>query len=254
MFFNRGQQENVKRKCKARLIQLKITLKESYMGGKKILEFSRRIICQSCKGAGSANPAANNKCGGCSGKGVKVVMQRMGNMVLQTQQTCGDCKGEGNVIKDKCKTCKAEKVQYVTKKKEIDLEKGIPDGHRYSFVDEGDQYPDVETGDLVVEIFIDKDNNFVRKGADLIYKCEISLLQALTGLSLVITHLDGKKILIQTKEGEVIKPGVLKTVRDLGMPFHNQPFKHGNLYLDFEIDFPTKLNEQEAKQLSEVIY
>lgn len=252
MFFNRGAQENVKRKCKARLVQMKISLKEAYNGGKKSFDFSRRIICKPCNGTGSANPAANNKCQGCGGKGVKTVMQRMGHILLQSQQTCPDCKGEGNVIKDKCKTCKSEKVQYVNKKIDIDLDKGVPDGHRYTFAGEGDEYPEIETGDLSVEIFIEKDNTFIRKGADLVYKTEISLLQALTGLSFVITHLDGKKIKIQTKEGEIIKPGVFKTVKDLGMPFHNAPYKYGNLYIDFEIDFPDKLNEQEIKDLSEV--
>ena len=256
MFFNRGggQEQNVKRKCKARLVQMKITLKEAYMGGKKSFEYSRRIICKPCNGTGSANPAANNRCSGCAGKGIKMVMQRMGHILLQSQQTCPDCNGEGNVIKDKCKTCKGEKVQYVNKKIDIDLDKGVPDGHRYSFNGEGDEYPEIDTGDIHVEIFIEKDNTFIRKGADLVYKSEISLLQALTGLSFVITHLDGRKILIKTKENECIKPGVFKTVKELGMPFHNAPYKYGNLYIDFEIDFPDKLNEQEIKQLSEVFY
>jgi DnaJ-class molecular chaperone len=252
MFFNRGQQENVKRKCKARLVQMKVTLKEVYIGAKKSFEFSRRIVCKPCNGTGSANPAANNKCSGCGGKGMKVVMQRMGHMLLQSQQTCGDCNGEGQVIKDKCKTCKGEKVQYTTKKIDIQLDKGIPDGHRYNFSGDGDEYPDIETGDLSVEIFIEKDNTFVRKGADLIYKSEISLLQALTGVSFVITHLNGSKILIKNKEGEVIKPGVFKTIKELGMPFHNAPYKNGNLFIDFVIDFPEKLNEEESLKLAEV--
>jgi DnaJ family protein A protein 2 len=67
--------------------------------------------------------------------------------------------------------------------------------------------PDVEAGDIIVEIFIEKHKSFVRKGADLVYRAQISLLQALTGFKFVLTHLDGRKILIQNKENEVIKPG-----------------------------------------------
>jgi len=232
---------------------LKITLEESYNGGKKAFEYSRRCICIKCKGTGGANPAANNKCAGCQGKGIKNVMQRMGHIVLQSQQTCPDCKGEGQVIKDKCKDCKGEKVTYMNKKINIDIDKGVSDGHRYPFVNEGDEYPEIDTGDLFVEIFLEKHKDFIRKGADLVYKIEISLVQALTGVSFILTHLDGRKILIKSKKDEVIKPGVFKTVKDLGMPFHNTPFRYGNLYIDFEIIFPESLDTEEIKKISEIL-
>lgn len=35
---------------------------------------------------------------------------------------------------------------------------------------------------------------------------EITLVEALTGLEFVITHLDGKKIRVKNNPGEVIKP------------------------------------------------
>jgi DnaJ-class molecular chaperone len=253
MFFGGGQrQQQQKRKCKARLIQMTITLEEAYLGGTKPFEYAVRETCKICFGTGSANPAAQHKCGSCQGKGIRLVIQRMGNMVLQTQQTCDECKGEGTTIKDKCKECNGEKVKYNTKTKNIDIDKGVPDGHRYSFYGEGDEYPEVDTGDLIIEIFIEKHKDFIRKGADLIYKTEITLLQALTGFSFIINHLNGKKILIKSKEDEIIKPGVLKTVHELGMPFNNAPYKFGNLYLEFDLIFPDKLESDQTTQISEV--
>ena len=50
---------------------------------------------------------------------------------------------------------------------------------------------------------------------------EISLHDALTGVDFVITHLDGRKIRIKNKPGEVIKPDDIKTIDNHGMPFHN---------------------------------
>jgi len=47
----------------------------------------------------------------------------------------------------------------------------------------------------------------VRKGADLVYNLEITLLQALTGFRVAIEHLDKRKIIIASREHEVIKPG-----------------------------------------------
>jgi len=247
------QQQQQKRKVKSRLIQLKITLEEAYNGGKKKCDFQRKRTCKKCNGTGSANPAANSKCSGCNGKGVRIVMQRMGNMLLQTQSTCTDCQGEGNVIKDKCKECKGEKIATENKTLEIDLDKGVPDGHRYKFPDEGDQIPDVEAGDIFVEIFLEKHKHFIRKGADLVYKAHISLLQALTGFKFVITHLDGRKVLVKNKEGEIIKPGQFKTIKEVGMPFFEKNYAFGNMYIDFEIIFPEKVNDQMMKELSKVL-
>lgn len=250
-FFGRGQ--NVKRKCKAKLVQVKVTLEEAYNGATKSVEYEKRIICPKCKGNGSNDPNAKTTCPGCGGKGVKMVIKRMVGMVLQTQQECDQCQGEGFIIKDKCKECNAQKVKYIKVKKNLDIDKGVPDGHRYTVKDEGDQYPDIENGDVVFEVYLEAHKDFKRKGADLIYKCEISLLQALTGLKFVITHLDGRKILIYTQPGEIIKPLKLKTVKELGMPFFNAPYKYGNLYLDFEIDFPETLNEDQVKKITTIL-
>jgi len=180
-------------------------------------------------------------------------MQRMGHIVLQTQTTCNDCGGEGQKIKDKCKTCNGDKIATETKKLDIELEKGVPDGHRYNFGREGDEIPDVEAGDIILEVFLEKNKHFIRKGADLIYKAPITLYQALTGFKMVITHLDGRKILVKNKEGEIIKPGVYKTIKEQGMPCFEKPYMHGHLYLDFDIVFPTKVNEVQIKELSTVL-
>ena len=48
--------------------------------------------------------------------------------------------------------------------------------------------------------------SFTRKNADLFIKRKITLLEALTGTTLELTHLDGRKLLIKTKPGDVIAP------------------------------------------------
>ena len=263
--FGSRSRENVKRKCKAKLVELKITLEDSYNGGRKEVEYDRRIICPKCKGSGSSNPNAKTTCSKCNGSGVRLVVQRHGPMIMQTQTTCDECNGEGKqttcdecngegkIIKDKCKECKGQMVKIIKRKIGVDLEKGVPDGHRYKMACEGDEYPEVETGDLIIEIFLQKHKDFIRKGADLLYKCEISLLEALTGVTLAITHLDGRRILIKSSPGEIIQPQTLKTVEELGMPFFNSPFRFGHLYIDFQIVFPDKLSDEQSNKITEIL-
>lgn len=47
---------------------------------------------------------------------------------------------------------------------------------------------------------------FKRKGADLFIERKISLVEALCGFEMELTHLDGRKLLIKTAPGEIVKP------------------------------------------------
>ena len=233
---------------------MEVTLEDIYKGTEKYLEINRYRICKKCKGNGSKDPNANTTCSGCKGKGVKMVVQRMGNTILQSQQSCPDCRGEGYVIKegDKCTICRGNKVNKESKTIKILLDKGAPDGKRYTFEGESDEMPGYEPGDVIIEIKIKKHKLFERTGADLTYVADISLLEALTGFELLITHLDGRKVLIKSKKGEIIKPGVIKTVKECGMPFFDHPTNFGNLYIKFNIKFPKSLQESQKQALQQL--
>ena len=219
--FTGGGRKNMKKKTKSVLQPMEVSLEDIYKGKEKYLEINRYRLCKKCKGSGSKNPNANTKCTSCNGRGVKMVVKRMGNTILQSQQSCPDCRGEGYVIKEeeRCPACKGQKVAKQSKTIKISLDKGAPDGKRYVFEGESDEMPDYEPGDVIIEIHIKKHNKFERKGADLTYVADISLLEALTGFQLLIKHLDDREILINSKKGEIIKPGMIKTVKDCGMPF-----------------------------------
>lgn len=49
-----------------------------------------------------------------------------------------------------------------------------------------------------MRVYIEEHELFERKGADLFYDKEISLIEALTGFNFELTHLDGTKINIST--------------------------------------------------------
>ena len=252
--FNPGHGKKVKRKTKSVLQAMEVSLEDIFVGKEKYLEINRYRICQKCKGNGSKDPNANTKCPGCNGKGIKLVVQRMGNTILQSQQTCPDCRGEGYIIKneDKCPKCKGQKVNQEAKTLTISLDKGAPDGKRYTFEGESDEMPGYDPGDVVIEIRIKKHKLFERTGADLTMKADISLVEALTGFQLLINHLDGRQVLIKSKPGEIIKPGMMKTVKECGMPFYDHPTRFGNLYVKFNIKFPKSLNDNQKTAIQQL--
>jgi DnaJ family protein A protein 2 len=71
-------------------------------------------------------------------------------------------------------------------------------------------------------------------------KKKISLFEALTGVNFEIQHLDGKKYIIATANGEIISHKEKKTIKNKGMPYHKDSMSHGNLYIEFEVEFPKK--------------
>lgn len=69
-------------------------------------------------------------------------------------------------------------------------------------------------------------------------KKEITLFEALTGYKFVLNHLDGRKLLLESRPGDVTSPGDMKIIRGEGMPIHKNPFDKGHLFIEFVVKMP----------------
>jgi len=68
--------------------------------------------------------------------------------------------------------------------------------------------PDTITGDIVFVLQQKEHPKFKRKAEDLYVEHTLSLTEALCGFQFVLTHLDGRQLLIKSNPGEVVKPGM----------------------------------------------
>ena len=103
------------------------------------MKVTRDRVCKECEGKGGKEDSVS-QCGSCGGSGRVAKVVKMGFMVSQTITTCEECRGKGKIIKDKCKLCKGKGVVEDVKVLDIDVEKGVPEGHRYVFKGEADEY------------------------------------------------------------------------------------------------------------------
>merc|ERR1719221_2484324 len=117
-------------------------------------------------------------------------------MIQQMQSQCNSCGGNGKAF-----TTKKEREVL-----EVLVQKGSPDGHKIPFREMADEHPDADTGDVIFVVKQQEHADFKRKGADLFIERKISLVEALCGFELELTHLDGRKLLIKTSPGEIVKP------------------------------------------------
>lgn len=67
--------------------------------------------------------------------------------------------------------------------------------------------PDTVTGDIVFVLQQKEHPRFKRKmGEDLFVEHTLSLTESLCGFQFILTHLDGRQLLIKSQPGEVVKP------------------------------------------------
>nr|UNO36806.1 heat-shock protein 40 [Glycyrrhiza inflata] len=234
---------------------LKVSLEDLYLGTSKKLSLSRNVICSKCTGKGSKS-GASMKCAGCQGTGMKVSIRHLGpSMIQQMQHPCNECKGTGETIndRDRCPQCKGEKVVQEKKVLEVIVEKGMQNGQKITFPGEADEAPDTITGDIVFVLQQKEHPKFRRKGEDLFVEHTLSLTEALCGFQFVLTHLDGRQLLIKSNPGEVVKPDSYKAINDEGMPMYQRPFMKGKLYIHFTVEFPDSLNPDQVKALEAVL-
>jgi len=236
--------------------QIEVTLADIYNGKTLDLSVERQRLCAACNGIGGTDKSAVQTCAPCKGQGVRTILRQMGpGMYSQSRGPCDECGGAGESIDmaKRCKVCKGKKIKKDSKKLQVEMDKGSPNGAQFTIHGEGDQVPDVEAGDVVVIIKIRPNKTFQRKGADLIIEKTISLEQSLTGVDFTVKHLDGRTIRIKNKSGTVIKPNSMMTCVGLVMPFHKESFNFGNLFIMFKIKFPDTVTPEQMKTFTSIL-
>jgi len=113
--------------------------------------------------------------------------------------------------------------------------------------------PDTITGDIVFVLEQKEHPKFKRKFDDLYVEHKLSLTEALCGFQFVLTHLDGRQLLIKSNPGEIIKPDQYKAINDEGMPQHQRPFMKGRLYIHFDVEFPESLPLERSRALGKIL-
>merc|ERR1719231_405555 len=140
-------------------------------------------------------------------------------MIQQIQQQCPECNGTGYLFRKEKETSQLE----------VNVNPGMCNGDKIRFANASEEKPNA---------------TFKRKNADLLYQKNLTLSEALCGFEFVITHLDGRQILVKSKPGEVVCPEAangepyVKVIENEGMPKKGSPFDKGRLFIYFRVVFP----------------
>ncbi|VWU49852.1 DnaJ domain/DnaJ C terminal domain containing protein, putative [Hepatocystis sp. ex Piliocolobus tephrosceles] len=163
---------------------------------------------------------------------------------ISLEEAYTGCVKEVKIIRKRYKTFIAYEEEHLI---EIVIKPGIIDGTTFTYVRQGNQNsPTEKPRNLNIKVYVKPHHLFRRINNDLIYLCNITLDDALTGFELVIKSLDNRNIRITIDD--IITPKTQKVVKGEGMPHFLNPDIKGDLIIEFNILFPKKLsNKAKAK-------
>ena len=225
---------------------VRISFEEAVFGCDKEIDLTLKDECPKCKGTGCKPGTSKTTCGKCGGKGQIVFTQQSLFGTVQNVQTCPDCHGTGQVIKEKCPDCFG--TGYIASKKKIQvaIPAGIDNGQAVRIREKGE--PGMNggpRGDLLVEVDVARHPIFQRRDMDIYSTAPISYAQAALGGDVMIDTVDGKVVYN-------VKPGTQTDTRvrlkGKGVPSLRNANTRGDQYVTLIVQVPTGLSGS-AKEL-----
>lgn len=223
-----------------------LDLEDAARGVTKTVEVSRRRVCQTCGGNGSRPGSQRQTCGRCRGQGQ--VIQSAG--ILRVQTTCPSCQGTGSLVTDPCEKCRGAGSIGERSSLDVAIPPGIDDGMRIRLSGEGEAGPDGgPAGDCYCFVSVKKHKLFQRDGSNLILQMPITYTQAALGAAIEVPTLGGKSSLRLepgTQSGQVFQ------LRGKGMKDPRGTGAVGDLLVQTFIEVPKSLTKHQEKVLREL--
>lgn len=250
-FFNfghTGPNNNKQQKIPIIEIHHEMTLEEIFTGMTVTKEYERDDTCTTCNESGYEDGVSRD-CSSCNGSGfVTRLAQIAPGMLQQLRQQCTSCPKF-----PKCKTCNGNKYIKVTNSITVNIPKSVKNNKVIMIDNVGNKSGDMR-GSVVV-IIHEKEhatykrnfklNNKNTTPLDLLIQIDITLCESLCGFKKELTYLDKTKI--QFYEENIIQNNSVKVLIGKGLEHHKKEYKKGNIYIEYNIQYPTKIEYKQKK-------
>lgn len=131
----------------------------------------------------------------------------------------------------------------------IKTKPGVTDGQTLRINGKGGPAPGGTSGDLYINVRVQPDPRFERKGDDLYTSLSVDMYTAILGGNAQVNTLSGQlklKIPAGTQNGKTLR------LRGKGMPLYGKAAQHGDSYVKIEVTLPTDLSNEEKEMLQKL--
>lgn len=246
IFGGRGGQQGPQRAQRGADLRytLELDLESAIHGTTVEIRIPRIVACKSCAGTGARKGTQPITCKTCGGEGQVRIQQGF----FTIQQTCPECHGHGQIIKDPCPDCRGQGQVQESKTLSVKIPAGIDEGNRIRLSGEGEGgLHGAPAGDLYIEIHLKPHPLFRREGNHLYCDVPISFTLAILGGEIEVPTLTGVvklHIPAETQSGKILR------LRGKGVP--GRPAVTGDLLCRVFVETPVNLSKQQKELLTKL--
>ncbi len=230
-------------------VKVKLSLEDIATGTEKTIKVSKYVSCSHCHGSGGEGTNATQTCTTCHGSGQVTQVRNTMLGQMQTASICPTCRGEGRIIKHKCKHCSGEGVVRGQDEIKFNIPAGVMEGMQLSINGKGNAARRGGVpGDLLVYIEEERNSELLRDENDLIYNLLLTVPDAVLGTSAEIPTVKGK---VRVKIEAGTQPGKVLRLRGKGLPSVNG-YGTGDLLVNINVYIPEHLSKDEMRHLEKM--
>jgi len=223
---------------------LEISFEEAVNGAEKPISVPRTVSCDTCSGSGAKPGTEPEVCPACRGAGQVRYQQGL----FQIAKTCGQCNGEGSVIRTPCKKCRGSGSSRSTRSIKVKVPAGVDDGSRLKLRGEGEAgMRGGPTGDLYVVLHVTPHAIFEREGSHIVCELPITMSQAALGTKLDVPTMEG---LVKMTIPPGTQSGCLFRLRDKGVR-DLRTGRKGDQIVRVLVETPQKLTKKQKELLKQ---
>lgn len=219
------------------LRRVQLSFQDAFKGTRLTLTVNRTEPCLACRGSGEAAGRATS-CAACGGKG------KIQGGIFSMGRVCGACHGRGTVAPP-CPECQGQGRHPKSETVTVAIPPGVEDGQRLRVAGKGEAgRRGGGPGDLYLEIAVQADPRFERKGPNLYVKLPISFTEAALGAKVDVPTPEGKATL---KVPPGVQGGQKLRLKGQGMPLGKGEAR-GDLFAEVSVLTP-QIQDERSKEL-----